>query len=301
MQTFQAGTSYRHGLHFSPDGRRLMVISGWPILYDSLGADEPLTLKPPNGSFAVYAKLALGGSALVYLDGGHVHVWKYATGNEMEVAYAGQNVNDLAVSPDGLTVYAACDATRAYDRRTVVHAFDAATGDARGNFPWCAGGFNWLSVSADGRRLVGRGAYEAGVWDLTRPDDPEATGLSVRTGAVGKYVDGVAASADGTKLALVTSRGLELWDIDGWEAVQVFRSGKHKRRVSAVACSPTRPLIATGDAGGTVFLWDHTGRVLNRYDWGLVSEVYALTFSPDGLRCAAANGAGKVVVWDVDV
>jgi hypothetical protein len=59
-------------------------------------------------------------------------------------------------------------------------------------------------------------------------------------------------------------------------------------------------MFATGDTGGQVFLWDHTGRVLTRYDWGL-GEVYAMCFAPDGLRCAAIDRAGKVVVWDVDV
>jgi WD40 repeat protein len=212
---------------------------------------------------------------------------------------AGRDVGDLAVSPDGATVYAARSVQSGYSWHTRLFAFDVATGKATGSFPECEGGLTWLSVSADGRRLVGRGAYEAGVWDLTRPDDPQAVGLSVRVGGVGKYVDGVALSADGKKLALVTSRGLELWDIAGREAAQVFRSGKHKRRVSAVACSPAKPLIATGDNAGNVFLWDHAGNVMMRYDWGL-GEVYGLAFAPDGLRCAAVNASGKVVIWDVD-
>jgi hypothetical protein len=39
--------------------------------------------------------------------------------------------------------------------------------------------------------------------------------------------------------------------------------------------------------------------VLARFDWGL-GEVDAMCFAPDGLRCAAVDRNGKVVVWDVD-
>jgi hypothetical protein len=40
--------------------------------------------------------------------------------------------------------------------------------------------------------------------------------------------------------------------------------------------------------------------VVNRPEALGFSEVCAVGFSPDGLRCAA-TGPGKVVVWDVDV
>lgn len=299
MQQFQVGHCLRHGLYFAPDGRRLMVLSGWPTLFDTLGTDPPTTLKPPDGNFAAHAKLARGGSSLVYAFNGHIRVWEYATGNELVIADAARNVNDLAVSPDGATIYVARDVSHGYSHRTVLRAFDATTGEARGNFPACEAGLTWLSMSADGKRLAGRGAYDAGVWDLTAPNDPQAAAITVRVGGLGKYIDGVALSADGSRLATVTSRGLQWWDVGREEVAEVFRSGKHKRRVTAVACSPTKPLLATGDAGGQIFLWDHAGRVLTRFDWGL-GEVNALCFAPDGLRCAAADSTGKVVVWDVD-
>lgn len=300
MQTFQAGTCQRHGLHFAPDGRRLLVSSYGPVLFDTLGADPPTTLKTPGAPFVAYYKLALAGTALVYRNGADLRVWEYSTGRETVIADAGRDVGDLAVSPDGATVYTARPVQSGHSWHTRVFAFDAATGAARGAWPECDSGVGWLSVSADGRRLAGRASFSAGVWDLTRPDDPAAA-LSLPIGGMGKWVDGVALSADGRFLAIATSRGLEWWDIDDWKPAEVFRSGKHRRRVSAVACSPTRPLIATGDAGGVVFLWDHSGRVLSRYDWGLTDEVVALCFAPDGLRCAAADAKGKVVVWDVDV
>ena len=125
--------------------------------------------------------------------------------------------------------------------------------------------------------------------------------VEVRAGKLGSYVDGIALSADGTRLATIGNRGVTLWDLaNGAPAREVFRSGKHRRGVTAVACNPTKSVLVTGDTAGQVFLWDDTGRVLTRFDWGL-GDVYGLTFAPDGLRCAAADAKGKIVVWDVDV
>jgi WD40 repeat protein len=108
---------------------------------------------------------------------------------------------------------------------------------------------------------------------------------------------GFALSPDGARLATASSRGVSLWDaVTGDEA---FSSGKHRRKVETVCFSPTQPLLATGDATGNVFLWDFTGRVLTRFEWGL-RAVKGLGFAPDGLRCAATDGY-KVVIWDVDV
>jgi len=48
-----------------------------------------------------------------------------------------------------------------------------------------------------------------------------------------------------------------------------------------------------------VFYWDAKGNVTRRFEWGL-EKIAVLRFSPDGLRCAAADVTGKVVIWDVD-
>jgi WD40 repeat protein len=111
-------------------------------------------------------------------------------------------------------------------------------------------------------------------------------------------VNAFALSADGSLLALAESAALTVWNTHTSD--EVFFSGKHRRKVTAVACSPTKPLIATGDSAGGIFLWEHSGNVLTRYAFGL-GEIYGLAFAPDGLRCAAVDGTGKVVVWDMDV
>src|SRR5262249_35499950 len=111
-------------------------------------------------------------------------------------------------------------------------------------------------------------------------------------------VNAFALNSDGSQLAAAESTALSVWNTLTGE--EVFRSGKHRRKVLAVACNPTKPILATGDNAGQIFLWDYAGNVLTRYDWKL-GEIYGLTFAPDGLRGAAVDQNGKVVIWDVDV
>ena len=67
-----------------------------------------------------------------------------------------------------------------------------------------------------------------------------------------------------------------------------------------VAFHPSRPILAYSGASAEVAFYDVVARAeLKRFAWG-IDKTTATAFSDDGLRCAAA-GAGKVVVWDVDV
>jgi WD40 repeat protein len=128
------------------------------------------------------------------------------------------------------------------------------------------------------------------IWDTTDPNRP-AVAISPKP-----RMAQFALSADGAHLATVDTHGVTLWNANTGR--QVWTSGKHRRGVQMVSFCPTRPLLASGDTAGTIFLWDFAGRVLARYDFGL-QNVSGLCFAPDGLRCAAAGR--EVVLWDIDV
>jgi WD40 repeat protein len=300
MRVFNTEPCLRHDLSFAPDGRRLLVGAPTPVLLDTLGSGPLLELNPPDGLLIAHARLALGGRALVYTlqtEDSSVYVWDLATDRIRVWERAERGAAALAVGPDGTTVYG-WSVRSAPPWKPEVFALDVATVEPLGRYP-VGPDLVWrLTVSADGRRLVAHGGWNVPVWNLARM----GTGpVYIRVGMLGVSVEDAVPSADGSRVATVTNRGVVLWDVSpgNRKVREVFRSGKHRRRVCAVACSPTKPLFATGDNAGQVFLWDFDGRVLSRFDWGL-GEVQAMCFAPDGLRCAAADTAGRVVVWDVE-
>ena len=151
-----------------------------------------------------------------------------------------------------------------------------------------------LVVSADGKWLAGKSNQTLRVWNVGGPEVPARALRFVKTKSL---VYDFALSADGLHLVGVGSTGLSIWKTSGGGFIH---SGKHRRTVKAVACSPTKPMLVTGDNAGQVFLWDYSGNILTGYDWQL-GEVCGLCFAPDGLRCAVVDKTGKVVIWDVDV
>src|SRR5713226_6388828 len=82
----------------------------------------------------------------------------------------------------------------------------------------------------------------------------------------------------------------------GWHGRPIARASH--RRALAVAWSPNGSLIASGNADGTVQVWNATtGGPIYTYR-GHYSDVHAVAWSPSGLRLASASTDGTVQVWD---
>jgi WD40 repeat protein len=285
MQAFQLEPHFIYFRHlaFSPDGRWLAVGAKWFTLIDT--TDGTLRVVPEVGSASGGAAF-VGGGRLAYTSSG-LRALDLATGHTDEKRgyfFA------LAGAPRAEVFFASVVG------HPMSHVARLATADlsARGRFARARETLLYLAISADGRWLAGQSETALRVWNVGGRNLPARPSMSRKmTG-----INGFAISADGARLAVAGNRGLGLWDTaTGKEAL---RSGKHRRAVTAVACSPAGPILATGDAAGNVFLWDHAGNVLNRYAWGL-GKVNGLAFAPDGLRCAAADEKCKVVIWDVEV
>jgi WD40 repeat protein len=277
-------------LTFSPDGRFLVMAANPHQVLDT-GAGR--WLAPLSSSDHDHVRFALGGQALAYCDyvtAVAVADFKTRTARRYELKRA--SARGLAATPDGRTLFLL---VHLFDEPgSAVWRFDAATLKRRGQFarqkaePWEMVG------SADGRRLAsGRSSRDRviRIWDTTAPDRRAV----VVTPELWAWR--FALSGDGARLATVGTRGVTLWTADTGR--EVWSSGKHRRGVQTAGFCPTRPLLATGDNAGVIFLWDFTGRVLARYDFGL-KDVHGLAFAPDGLRCAA-TGPRSVVLWDIDV
>jgi WD40 repeat protein len=81
-------------------------------------------------------------------------------------------------------------------------------------------------------------------------------------------------------------RGQETFSLDGPE------------HYLALAFSPDGSLMASGDEGGNVTIWDTATRSRQWSFKGSDAEVWGLAFAPDGRTLAAACGEAKVRLWD---
>jgi WD40 repeat protein len=106
-------------------------------------------------------------------------------------------------------------------------------------------------------------------------------------------------SAGGDFMAAAGTQG----DVNVWSAAGKGprHLGHHAvgKAVKALAWHPSKPpLLATGSADGTVFLWDLRADTPIRI-CALQAEVEGVAWAPDGSRLAVTDREGGVGVWDV--
>jgi WD40 repeat protein len=296
MQVFEIVSErvHRNQLQFTPDGRSLMVAANPFILIDT--ADGSCRTYPEMGSWWAWG-LVRNGAAIAYLPpGGGLRVLNLQTREEQTGTIHIDTAREMVADLRGEKLYLTSSApSQKKNRRIGVYSATDLT--PREGFIPLTELVGQLGISADGNWLVARQAYGRNlyVWHVGGEKLPSRESMCVTPA---HHVHHFALSADGAHLAAVSSFGLSIWKTNSGE--RVVHSGKHRRSVNSVACNPAKPILATGDRAGHVFLWDYTGNVLARYDWKL-DEVHGLAFAPDGLRCAAVDDTGKVVIWDVDV
>ena len=294
MQEFQVKAGGTVKMCFSPDGQSLAISSGvFTLLNTASGSSRMLDALPWSASFA----FVRGGTAIAYTKGDHdeqVQVFDLASGNVHPFGPKHLRLHGVFANPNSDVFYVWFSTSNYYVGSDFLgyRSADLELAVTLSGLH-CLGGD--LVTSANGEWFADRNWSTLWVWNIGEPEHSVSRKLELKTRA---DVNDHALSADGSRLVAGDSYALRVWDTASGEPVA--HSGKHRRGVTAVACCPARPLIASGDNAGHVFLWDHACRVLNHYDWGL-GEVDHLCFAADGLRCAAIDSKGKVVVWDVDV
>jgi WD40 repeat protein len=175
-----------------------------------------------------------------------------------------------------------------------VLVYDAKTGDPKA--PVAVGEkVRALAVRPDGKAVAV--AYEPDkppgefviVWDLT-------TGTEARRLPVGReYVQSLAWSADGSRLASVVGGRVRVWDAKTGGAVTPPPTG-HAGYVTALAFAADGRLV-TGATDATARVWDpwtaQPGPPLE-----LAKSVAAVAVSPDGTLVAGSSGGNDLRVWD---
>lgn len=135
-----------------------------------------------------------------------------------------------------------------------------------------------------------------------------AAGTNYQVLATATFVTAVALSSDGSLVAIADKSGtVGLWQTrDGKPLIRFVASRNeiHSLALQQTARVPESDradlgnlVLAAGDAGGTVSLWDVATQTVTAYCRGGHFQVFTLAFSPDGTTLAS-GGRGPVKLWD---
>ncbi len=122
------------------------------------------------------------------------------------------------------------------------------------------------------------------------------------------FVTAVALSSDGSLVAIADKSGtVGLWQTRDGKLLNRFVASRNEIHSLALQQTARVPesdranlgnlVLAAGDAGGTVSLWDVASQTVTAYCRGGHFQVFTLAFSPDGMTLAS-GGRGPVKLWD---
>jgi serine/threonine protein kinase/WD40 repeat protein len=197
------------------------------------------------------------------------------------------------------------------DRRPTLLLWDVSGQKAVGEFPLPAGAkaeAKWLALAADGRRLAAAVELPGGkrsvlVWSADSPKpvctlDAPAERLAFATGAP------LLATGDG-------DGAVSVWSLPTGERLAAFADRRVAVKSLAFGRFPRlrdpehrRPgpgqgwLLAAGDAGGNISVWDLETQSVQTHLHGSHFDVHGLAFGPDG-TVLASTGRTETRLWDV--
>jgi WD40 repeat protein/predicted Ser/Thr protein kinase len=112
-----------------------------------------------------------------------------------------------------------------------------------------------------------------------------------------EYLNSVAFSPDGTRVAGATAGHVSLWDAKTGAATGVVL--EHPELVNSVAFDPAGRRVATACEDRNVRLWDAaTGAAVGTPLSGHTAKVYGVAFAPDGATIVSASADGTVRQWE---
>jgi hypothetical protein len=296
LAILRAKSSDVRAVLFSPDGQRLVAVSGADKdrkggveFWNAVSRAGGPTLREPHGIRC--AAFSPDGALLATGEVDHsVKVRDPATGAVRFVLKGHDGpVNALVFTPDGKgLITASLDGTAklwGLFTRQVLRTFN-------GHTDWVLG----VALSRDGKVLATGGKDRTvRLWDMgTNPARCRVLGSGHLDA-----VESVAFAPDGQTLASGSWDGtVGLWDVKTGRVLTMMRG--HSNRVYAAAFSPDGRLLASGGAGGEVKLWDVGRRMgVTSLHGDRPGDIWSVTFSRDGRTLAAGGWWDQIVLWDL--
>jgi WD40 repeat protein len=248
---------------------------------------ESLTISPG-------ATIAAGGAA-----DGTLWIWDLAGGQlRQRLAAHARTINAVAFAADSRTIATAGD-------DGVLALWDTFTGKLKRRLKTPDTQVMAVAFSADGKRLA-TGTLEpdensggARVWDA------KSGGLKWAKAGRGVRIDAVALSQDGKHLATGGDDGpVRVWDLRELlvRRLREPHTAPPRTPVRGVAFSTDGKTLASTRGDHQVELWDRRSWRLTRRLGDEMTDVRALTFSPDGsvVSCGGKMGLQPLVHWNVE-
>ena len=296
------------GLAFSPDGSMLASTAfTWDAsidLWDVASGRRSATLTGASRG-RVVAFSPDGRTLAQGVHGGEVRLLDAATGaaigslgpmRTIPSEHYVPKITSVAFAPDGITLAAGTDEDVIYlwdlESKTRIRSLLGDVDriqigpDGHGTIPVTS-----LLFSPDGRTLAsGSSQGRVRLWDLA-----EGTSKAAPASGHEHGVRALSFSPDGGTLASASSNRVNVWDMERGATIRMLRQDGGQ----GLDLSPDGTLLAAGQQGGRIRLWEvATGDPLATLD-GHAQIVSRVVFSPDGRVLASSSQDGTILLWDV--
>ncbi|KAF9232864.1 WD40-repeat-containing domain protein [Melanogaster broomeanus] len=297
-------------IEYSPDGKTLLSSSfnGTIRIWDSVMGE--LVASPLRRHYGpVIARYSPDGahfvSAGVY---GSIRLWDATTRDvilpliqmteldkldyEITGPFRGHTnfITDVAYFPDGMRV-----ASASHDKS--IRIWNVQTGAQLKKLEH-PNPVHSLSISPDGKRLVGGGFRFIRMWDCTTWQ----VALHVPEGH-SKSVNCVTFSPDGSFIATAGAGGeLFIWNSQAGQRIKMMSGHDPATTFWTVAFSPDGRRIASDPGDSTIHVWNvHNGETIAGPFKSHSGRITSVAFSPDGKTIASGSTKGVLRVWDLEL